>query len=160
MKYRDTTNEGKESEYIRRGEVLEQLCKGGVVVVMVVVRVGETVTDSRSITLWLVDSDNTIILEDIAFGDVILCSGQSNMELTSVSSAEQHERAQPSNIPADFARHGVLCVSVSGANKAPAKIADSVNYISESPHVHAQQDGIVDAEHGRHVKDWRFKLSL
>jgi hypothetical protein len=69
-------------------------------------------------TLRLVDSDNTIILEDIAFGDVILCSGQSNMELTSVGTAEQREQAQLiSSVFAGwtmFARCGVAvcCVSV------------------------------------------------
>ena len=34
-------------------------------------------------TISVEDEDNTIMLENIAFGDVILCSGQSNMELTS-----------------------------------------------------------------------------
>ncbi|CAJ1925601.1 unnamed protein product [Cylindrotheca closterium] len=50
-------------------------------------------------TLTISDGSSTIVLKDIAFGDVFLCSGQSNMQL-----------------------------SVQGAMNADAEIADSIHY--------------------------------
>jgi len=54
---------------------------------------------SQDNTIVLTDSDSSITLKDVSFGDVVLCSGQSNMAM-----------------------------SVAVSNNASAEIADSINY--------------------------------
>jgi sialate O-acetylesterase len=54
---------------------------------------------SQDNTIVLSDSDSSITLKDVSFGDVVLCSGQSNMAM-----------------------------SVAVSNNASAEIADSINY--------------------------------